>query len=158
MQQTVAKTTQAETVDDINEQTVDVAQQNKPVSTPDDTDNDMLATRLQDTRDWLLRVPDNHYSIQLFMARKVDAEAVEQFLRDSSDTLDFEKVYIYETQINGRPMYSVLYDEYNSRQTARVTLNSLPDDLQASKPYLRRVSALRKDLVLNNDSVVSSLQ
>ncbi len=124
----------------------------------DDTPYDLLATRLQDTRDWLLRVPDNHYSIQLFMARKVDADAVEQFLRDASDTLAFEKIYIYETKINGRPMYSVLYDEYNSRQLARATLKTLPEDLQASKPYLRRVSALRKDLALNNDAVVSSLQ
>ena len=103
-------------------------------------------------------MPDNHYSIQLFMARKVDADAVEQFLRDASDTLAFEKIYIYETKINGRPMYSVLYDEYNSRQLARATLKTLPEDLQASKPYLRRVSALRKDLALNNDAVVSSLQ
>ncbi len=124
----------------------------------EDTPYDLLAARLQDTRDWLLRVPDNHYSIQLFMARKVDADAVEQFLRDASESLAFEKIYIYETKINGRPMYSVLYDEYNSRQLARATLKTLPEDLQASKPYLRRVSALRKDLALNNDAVVSSLQ
>ncbi len=139
-------------------QLVNAAPIDRAVASMNEAPHDLLATRLQDTRDWLLRVPDNHYSIQLFMARKVDADAVEQFLRDASDTLAFEKIYIYETKINGRPMYSVLYDEYNSRQMARATLNKLPEDLQASKPYLRRVSALRKDLVINNDSVVSSLQ
>ena len=109
--------------------------------------DDLLETRLGDTCDWLLSVPDNHYSIQLFMARTVDADAVEQFLREAPDMLDFEKIYIYETQINGRPMYSVLYDEYSDRTVARSKLNDLPDALQASKPYLRRVSALRKDLL-----------
>ena len=107
----------------------------------------LLDSRLGDTRDWLLAVPDNHYSIQLFMARRVDAEAIESFLREAPEMLDFHKIYIYETVINDRPMYSVLYDEYSTRQTARNTLNSLPPSLQASKPYLRRISALRKDLV-----------
>lgn len=114
----------------------------------------LLDSRLDDTRDWLVQVPDNHYSIQLFMARTIDAEAVERFLRDAPEMLDFEKIYIYETEINGRPMYSVLYDEYSSRQIARTTLNNLPADLQTSKPYLRRVSALRKELVVNNRPVI----
>ena len=63
--------------------------------------------------------------------------------------LDFEKIYIYETVINGRRMYSVLYDDYASRQIARAKLNSLPEELQASQPFLRRVSAFRKDSVRN---------
>ncbi len=115
----------------------------------DEAGANLLTTRLGDTRDWFLQVPDNHYSIQLFMARTVDAKAIEQFLQDVQETLDFEKIYIYETVVNGRPMYSVLYDEYSTRQTARTTLKQLPADLQASKPYLRRVSALRKDMVVN---------
>jgi len=117
--------------------------------------SDLISIRLGDTRDWLVKVPDNHYSIQLFMARTVDADAVEQFLRQAPEMLDFEKIYIYETVINGRPMYSVLYDEYSSRQTARSTLKNLPAELQASKPYLRRVSALRKDLVANDERRVA---
>ncbi len=123
----------------------------------DDEAHPLLAGRLAQTRDWLLHAADRHYSIQLFMARKVDADAVETFLREQKETLDFEKIYIYETQIDGRPMYSVLYDEYGDRQAARATLESLPADLQASKPYLRRVSALRRDLLNADESVVSSL-
>ncbi len=122
-----------------------------------ESQNPLLQERLAATRDWLVQVPDNHYSIQLFMARTLDAEAVERFLRGAAKKLDGEKIYIYETRINGRPMYSVLYDEYPSRQLARVTLKSLPDDLQSSKPYLRRVSALRKDLSHKPTAVVSAL-
>lgn len=139
------------------QQAVDGTAGSSETEADSDSPHQLLAARLRDTREWLMQVPDRHYSIQLFMARKLDAAAVEQFLRDVSETLDFEKIYIYETRINGRPMYSVLYDEYDSRQQARITLKSLPADLQASKPYLRRVSALRKDLVMKSDSMVSVL-
>ncbi|MGB5396068.1 MAG: AAA family ATPase [Gammaproteobacteria bacterium] len=110
---------------------------------------DLLGQRLDHTGQWLQTAADSQYSIQLFMASTADADALESFLQNAPESLDFEKIYIYETSINGSPMYSVLYNEYASRQTARSKLQSLPADLQASKPYLRRVSALRKDLAQN---------
>ena len=63
--------------------------------------------------------------------------------------LDFEKIYVYETMIGGSRMYSVMYNDFGSRQTARSILENLPEDMRASKPFLRRVSALRKDLEAN---------
>jgi type II secretory pathway predicted ATPase ExeA len=109
----------------------------------------LLEQRLAETEKWLNDVASNHYSIQLFMARIVDDQAVEKFLRNIPEMLDFEKIYIYETVINGRQMYSVLYDDYASRRIARAKLNSLPEELQASHPFLRRVSAFRKSSVRN---------
>jgi type II secretory pathway predicted ATPase ExeA len=109
----------------------------------------LLEQRLSDTKKWLNDVASNHYSIQLFMASIIDGLAVEEFLRNIPEMLDFEKIYIYETVINGRRMYSVLYDDYASRQIARTKLNSLPEELQASQPFLRPVSAFRKGLVRN---------
>jgi type II secretory pathway predicted ATPase ExeA len=106
----------------------------------------LLDRRLSETEKWLLDVEDDHYSIQLFMTRIADAKAVEEFLRDPSDLLDFEKIYVYETRIGGSRMYSVLYSDFDSRQTARSMLQNLPANMRASKPFLRRVSALRKDL------------
>jgi type II secretory pathway predicted ATPase ExeA len=112
-------------------------------------EKDLLGQRLDHTEQWLQTAADSQYSIQLFMASTADADALESFLQNAPESLDFEKIYIYETSINGSPMYSVLYNEYATRQTARSKLQSLPADLQASKPYLRRVSALRKDLTQN---------
>ncbi len=106
----------------------------------------LLDRRLSETEKWLGQVEDDHYSIQLFMTRIADVKALERFLREPSDLLDFEKIYVYETKIGGSRMYSVLYDDFDSRNTARYTLQSLPADMRASKPFLRRVSALRKDL------------
>jgi DamX protein len=115
----------------------------------------LLKQRLAYTERWLQRVNDNQYSIQLFLASTSDADAVERFLQNLPETLDFEKIYIYETRISGSSMYSVLYNDYTSRQTAQTKIESLPADLQASKPYLRRVGALRKDLARMADSASS---
>jgi len=106
----------------------------------------MLDQRLSETEKWLTEVDGDHYSIQLFMTRIADARAVEGFLRELPDVLDFEKIYVYETMIGGSRMYSVLYHDFDSRKTARSILQNLPADIRASKPFLRRVSALRKDL------------
>ena len=109
----------------------------------------LLDQRLSETEKWLGEVDGDRYSIQLFMTGIADAKAVEKFLRDPSDLLDFEKIYVYETMIGGSRMYSVMYNDFDSRQTARSTLENLPEDMRASKPFLRRVSALRKDLESN---------
>ncbi len=106
----------------------------------------LLDQRLSETEKWLAGADDGHYSIQLFMTRISDAKALEQFLGEPSDLLDLEKIYVYETKIGGSRMYSVLYDDFDSRKTARSMLRNLPAAMRASKPFLRRVSALRKDL------------
>ncbi len=105
----------------------------------------VLDRRLSETEKWLNEANDDHYSIQLFMTRIADVEALERFLGDPSDLLDLEKIYVYETMIGGSRMYSVLYSDFDSRKTARSMLQSLPANMKASKPFLRRVSALRKE-------------
>lgn len=117
------------------------------VAMPDEvaTSAENIAARLVDTQQWLLQAEDNHYSIQLFMARTSDADKVEAFLRDAPKTLDFTEIYIYETVINGRAWYSVLYSEFSSQGAAIEKLAQLPTTLKASDPYLRRISALKKD-------------
>jgi len=106
----------------------------------------LIADRIDKTARWLESAEDNHYSIQLFMARTSDADKVESFLGGVPETLDFTKVYIYETVINGRAWYSVLYDDFSTQDNAINKLDQLPASLKASDPYLRRVSALKKDI------------
>ncbi|GMR01204.1 MAG: hypothetical protein BMS9Abin19_0568 [Gammaproteobacteria bacterium] len=101
--------------------------------------------RIQQTQQWLADAPDNNYSIQLFMARTSNADKVEGFLGDVPETLDFTKIYIYETVINGRTWYSVLYSDFATQEEAIEKLGNLPFSLKASGPYLRRISALKKD-------------
>jgi len=105
-----------------------------------------LGERIKQTKKWLGETPDNNYSIQLFMARTSDANKVESFLEQAPETLDFTEIYIYETVINGRAWYSVLYSDFTTQDAAIEKLADLPASLKASDPYLRRISALKKDL------------
>ncbi|MBE9567512.1 MAG: AAA family ATPase [Proteobacteria bacterium] len=108
-----------------------------------------IRSRLSDTERWLSKADDNHYSIQLFMATVSDAEKVEAFLGDAPEMLDFTKIYIYETVINGRKWYSVVYNEFATQSKAIESLDNLPASLKASGAYLRRIGALKKDMARN---------
>ena len=109
----------------------------------------LTAERINSTQQWLDIAADSNYSIQLFMARTSDADKVEAFLQSVPETLDFTKIYIYETVINGRAWYSVLYNDFDTQDKAIETLDLLPPSLKASDPYLRRMSALKKDALRN---------
>lgn len=103
-----------------------------------------ITERIDETQKWLAGAADDHYSIQLFMARTTDASRVEAFLRDVPERLDLTKIYIYETVINGRDWYSVLYNDFSNQDSAIETLDKLPASLKASDPYLRRVGSLKE--------------
>ena len=103
-----------------------------------------ITERIDETQKWLAGAKDDHFSIQLFMARTSDARRVEAFLRDVPERLDLTKIYIYETVINGRDWYSVLYNDFSNQDSAIETLDQLPASLKASDPYLRRVGSLKE--------------
>ena len=104
-----------------------------------------IVVRLAKTKQWLAEAVDNHYSIQLFLARTSNADKVEAFLENAPETLDFTRVYIYETVINGHEWYSVVYNDFATHSKAIESLDSLPPSLKANGAYLRRISALKKD-------------
>ena len=85
----------------------------------------------------------------MFTARTSDANKVEAFLQNTPAMLDFTRIYIYETRINGRSWYSVLYNDFATQDNAIDNLEQLPSSLKASDPYLRRISALKKDSAWN---------
>ncbi len=118
-----------------------INENNQPVITT----SKLIVKRLEDTRKWLAEAEDYNYSIQLFTARTSDAKKVEAFLQDAPLTLDFNNIFIYETVINGRLWYSVMYDEFATQDAAIEKLDQLPLSLKASDPYLRRIGALKKD-------------
>ena len=135
------------------EQTVEIDSVVSPAVIQAETKSGIIKTpleaRLSETETWFAMAPDSHYSIQLFVTRVVDAAGVDKFLTESAEILDFEGIYIYETLIGDVEMYSVLYGDFVTRQQAQAMLNGLPLELKQSQPFLRRVSALRKDLLHN---------
>ncbi|MDT8452265.1 MAG: AAA family ATPase [Gammaproteobacteria bacterium] len=111
--------------------------------------NSPLASRLRATENWLAIAPDSRYSIQLLMTRVKDVQGIEKFLSEWPEMLELDQVYIYETIIDETKNYSVLYGDFESYQVALAQLRSLPDKLKSSRPFLRRLSAVRKDLIRN---------
>ncbi len=109
----------------------------------------LIAERIEDTTHWLATALDDHYSIQLFMARTSDVDKVAAFLQNAPVMLDFSRIYIYETKINGRLWYSVLYNDFATQDDAIEKLELLPSSLKASGPYLRRIGAVKKDSARN---------
>ena len=127
--------------------TAPVSSQTNNVTTEATVTGSPLEVRLTGTENWLAMASDSHYSIQLFVTRLVDVVGVDKFLDELPETLDFEQIYIYETVINEVEMYSVLYGDFTYRREAQAKLRSLPIELKNSQPFLRRVSAIRKDLL-----------
>ena len=130
--------------------TANISTSDSVVSTAADKEMDvtttgLIAERIEKTQQWLSSAADTNYSIQLFTARTSDADKVEAFLEDVPETLDFEKIFIYETVINGRAWFSVIYNDFTTQDEAIQTLEQLPSSLKASDPYLRRIYALKKD-------------
>jgi len=124
----------------------DAIEQSNALIKAAETDNRQDITgKLESTELWLAAAANNNYSIQLFMARTSKADELEGFLQDIPEMLDFTKIYIYETVINGLSWYGVVYDEYRTYDHAMAVLNELPESLKASDPYLRRIRALKKD-------------
>ena len=129
------------------ESTAPVASVEEPAEKASGIVSGKIGERLEITRQWLSVTAGSNFSIQLFMARTSDADKVEAFLTHAPETLDFTKIYIYETVINGRTWYSVVYDDFATQGDAITKLDELPASLKASDPYLRRISALKKDVV-----------
>lgn len=109
----------------------------------------LVENRLYATGQWVSSVRTKNYSIQLFLASNSGLVALEEFLANVPESLDFNKIYIYETLINNVRMYSVNYDDYTSFSMAVKTLHGLTDDFQASKPFIRRISDFH-NVIRNN--------
>ena len=60
--------------------------------------------------------------------------------------LDLDKVYVYQATIRGKNVYSVLYNEYETRKQAMAQLKQLPQTLRKNSPYLRTVKGIKADI------------
>ena len=56
------------------------------------------------------------------------------------------KIFVYRTLANGRPLLTVLYGTFGDRRSAQVVLDKLPEDLKANRPFLRTVEGVRDEL------------
>ena len=108
------------------------------------TELDVLETRLAATEKWLATEARNLYSIQLLGT--ADAEQLKLHLNDLSKFIEMNKIFVYRTVANGRPLLTVLYGSFSDRRSAQEVLEKLPEGLRANRPILRTVEGIRGEL------------
>jgi type II secretory pathway predicted ATPase ExeA len=106
--------------------------------------SDVLETRLAATQRWLATEAQNLYSIQLLGT--ADAEQLKLHLNDLSKFIEMNKIFVYRTVANGRPLLTVLYGSFSDRRSAQEVLEKLPEGLKANRPILRTVEGIRGEL------------
>jgi septal ring-binding cell division protein DamX len=105
---------------------------------------DVLESRLAATEKWLATEAQNRYSIQLLGTE--DAAQLKLHLNDLSKFVEMNKIFVYRTLANGRPLLTVLYGSFSDRRSAQEVLEKLPEGLKANRPILRTVEGIRGEL------------
>ena len=105
-----------------------------------------LNAKLKESKDWLSQADSKKVSIQVLMRRKSAARELVYYLRNEWP-LDLSKTYLYEVNIENRPVYRVFYSEYDSLAHGRQQLEKLPETVKVNSPYLHSVYRMQKALL-----------
>ena len=99
------------------------------------------------TRDWLSTADQKHYSIQVLQTSADFKKDLERFLLKQSVEGDIKKLFIYQTRVNGRLVYCVMYDEFETYADALKALEQMSPDLKKNKPFLRSIYQLKEEAI-----------
>jgi type II secretory pathway predicted ATPase ExeA len=114
-----------------------------PPADPQPEADDLLASRLAATKQWLAQLAQSHFVIQLMVAGASEKTHIERYIRESEQSFGTERIYAYPLSINGIAKIGVLYGDYPNRDEAQRALAALPPSVAQFKPYLRSVQAIR---------------
>jgi MSHA biogenesis protein MshM len=102
--------------------------------------DDILSRRLVATKNWLSQKPTSTVTIQL-MGGNSDAHMKNQ-LETLSQQVLLDEVYVFRTQVRGKPFMSVMYGSYANRDEALQAVQKLPRWLRTNRPQLRTVGGI----------------
>jgi MSHA biogenesis protein MshM len=111
---------------------------------------DLLEQRLLATDRWLAEERASVFSIQLLGS--TDPEMLRRYLKTLSNYIDPASIFVYRTVANREPSMTVLYGAFTARADAVESLDRLPDELKANRPYIRTVQGIRSELGLAKPS------
>jgi MSHA biogenesis protein MshM len=112
--------------------------------------NDLLEQRLLATERWLTEAQGATFSIQLLGSN--DPVLLRNYFETLAKYIELEKVFVYRTLANQQPSMTVLYGAFGSRADAVKSLEALPDELKANRPYIRTVQGVRSEIGLGKSS------
>ncbi len=120
-----------------------VAPTNVNVPPKENVKNDVLSKRIIETQAWLKGNPETTVSIQILGA--TDEEQLRKQLEFLSSQLELDNLYIYRTQVNAKPFFTVLYGSYPNRIEAAQAIARLPNILKSNNPQLRTIGGVLKE-------------
>ena len=103
--------------------------------------SDLLEQRLLATERWLAEAQGG--TLQHSIAGLERSRTLEKLFRNPGKYIEIEKVFVYRTLANQQPSLTVLYGAFGSRADAVKSLEALPDELKANRPYIRTVQGIR---------------
>jgi type II secretory pathway predicted ATPase ExeA len=105
---------------------------------------DLLEQRLLATDRWLAEERASVFSIQLLGS--TDPEVLRKYLITLSNHIDRDRIFVYRTVANQAPSMTVLYGAFDARAEAVESLDRLPAELKANRPYIRTVQGIRNEI------------
>lgn len=104
----------------------------------------IVEKRLEATSTWLSQQSPDTVSIQLMVGDNL--EQMRTQLEALTSVVELDNLYVYRTNVGGKPYISVLYGSYADRATASKALADLPKPLRTYRPQLRTVGGINKEL------------
>jgi DamX protein len=89
--------------------------------------------------DWYAAQAGSRYTLQILGARAEDS--AQAFVREYGT-----QYHYFKKQHQGQPLYVVTYGSFGTREAAQVALKSLPDKVQAGKPWPRTFASIRHEM------------
>ncbi|MGB6977160.1 MAG: SPOR domain-containing protein, partial [Gammaproteobacteria bacterium] len=89
----------------------------------------------------LLTAPSSNYTLQLLDVRH-EEDAI-SFIRKHNLQ---DRVSYYCAYRNGRPMYIVVYGQFDSSKEAHAAIRTLPEKVQQLKPWVKSLAKVQRDL------------
>ena len=104
---------------------------------------DMLQLRLQATQQWMRALPKDTVTIQILGSS--DEPQLRSQLALLVQTIELDKIYVYQTKVNQQIFYTVVYGTYADRFSANEALKQLPASLQKNRPQLRTIGGILEE-------------
>jgi len=97
--------------------------------------------KVKDPAAWLWSQDPRHYTLQLLGGR--NDKSIQQFIQKYKLR---DKAIYYQTKLNKRNWYALVYGSYSDRRGALEAIKQLPKALQKTSPWARSFASIHKDL------------
>lgn len=106
----------------------------------------LLEKQMFRTEQWLQIADNKNFTIQMALLDVGAEDKVDEFLVLAGKKLNMKHLFVFRANIRNKPVYSVLYNEYESWDLAVREVQQLSPELKVSGPYLRTVRAIRYEI------------